>query len=323
MNSLLVVAGKELVDIRRNRFLALLLGFLVVAVTLSTVVAASAFRVSFAEYTAYVDALHRAGSSVVPAAPQLFALQLTRGGLEYVELIGALFAIVMGYGVVAKERQRATAALLFSRPLGRFTVGGGKILALAAAWLFAVAVIFVVIAGVLLVVGNAPLQPADLGRLALVAAVSWVYLLLWSCVAMGLASLSSKLSTGLVIALVLWLLVVLILPQIGDTMDPDNQVPGGLFKSLQIAKADETAVLSHFAGFDAVRNGLEVSSVTKHFERAVFSYTGIKEIYNQQPLGQVWMATAVNFFALMATAGAAIAFAVRSTTRNTFLRRKS
>lgn len=323
MNNLLVVAGKELVDVRRNRFLGVLLGFLVVAATLSTIVAASAFRVSLAEYSAYVEALRASGSSVVPAAPQLFALQLTRGGIEYIELIGALFAIVLGYGMVAKERQRATAGLIFSRPVSRFTVAGGKILALAVTWLVAVAAIFVVLSGVLLLVGNASLQPADIGRLALGAAVSWVYLMLWSCLAMGLASLSRKLSTGLVIALVLWLVVVLILPQVGDTMDPDNQVPGGLFKSLQIAKADETAVLANFAGFDAIRNGLEVSSVTKHFERAIFAYLGIKDKYNQQPLGLVWSATAVNFFALMATAGAAIAFAARSTTRNTMLRRQS
>jgi len=34
MSDLLVVAGKELVDLRRNRFLAVLVAFLVIAVTL-------------------------------------------------------------------------------------------------------------------------------------------------------------------------------------------------------------------------------------------------------------------------------------------------
>ena len=34
------------------------------------------------------------------------------------------------------------------------------------------------------------------------------------------------------VALGIWLVVVLILPQIGDTLDADNQLPGGLFAAL-------------------------------------------------------------------------------------------
>jgi ABC-2 type transport system permease protein len=319
MNDLLVVARKELLDIRRNRFLAVLLAFLVVAVILSTVVAATAFRVSLADYQAYLEALRRSGSSVEAAPPRLFPLQLLRGGIEYVELMGALFAVVLGYGMVAKERQRGTTELLFSRPVGRYAVSGGKILALAVSWLVAVVVLFVVVSGVVLAVGNASLALVDVERLASAAMACWLYLLLWSCVAMTLASLGRRPLTGLLASLVVWLAVVLIIPQVGDTMDPDNQIPGGLFRSLQIAKDDEYAVLAHFAAFDAVRNGLEVSSVTKHFERATFAYLGIKETYNQQPLGTVWSATLVNILALtVATAGAVVA-AAGTTSRGAML----
>lgn len=54
---------------------------------------------------------------------------------------------------------------------------------------------------------------------------------------MGLASTTRRLNTALIVALVLWLVVVLIVPQIGDTMDPDNQVPGGLFTRFRTACA--------------------------------------------------------------------------------------
>jgi len=323
MNDLLVVARKELVDLRRNRFLAVLLLFLVVAVILSTIVAASAFRVSLADYRAYVEALRQSGSTVTAAAPRLFPLQLLRGGVEYIELIGALFAVVVGYGMVAKERQRGTTELMFSRPIGRFAVAGGKILALAVTWLVAMAVIFLVVTGLVLVVGNASLGAVDAGRLALAAVACWLYLLLWSCVAMALASIGRRPITGLLAAMVIWLGVVLILPQIGDTMDPDNQVPGGLFRSLQIAQQDELTVMAHFAGFDSVRNGIEVSSVTKHFERAAFSYLGINDEYNQQPIGVVWSATFVNILALTVATAAAVLVAAGTTTRRAMLRRPS
>jgi len=87
------------------------------------------------------------------------------------------------------------------------------------------------------------------------------------------------------------LAMLLIIPQIGETMDPDNQVPGGLFATLQIQKPDELKVLANFAAFDGIRNGLEVSSITKHFERRSFAFLGIKDKYNLQPLGIVWADT--------------------------------
>ena len=323
MTSLTTVARKELLDIRRNRFLGALLLFMLAVVIASVVVAAAQFRVTADQYRAYVDALRQSGSTAIPMAQQLFPLRLLRGGVEYLELIGALFAIVIGYGMIAKERHRATAELLFSRPISRYAVGGGKILALAVLWLAAVGCIFGAVVGALAIVGGAPLSQLDLLRLLIAAVATWGYLLLWSCLAMGLASSTRHLNTGLIAALVLWLVVVLVIPQIGDTMDPDNQVPGGLFKSLQIAKADETAVLAHFASFDVIRNGIEVSSVTKHFERLTFAFLGIKDQFNGMAPGAVAFQTLVNSLAVSLAALAAVGFAAFTTTRNRLLRRQS
>lgn len=138
---------------------------------------------------------------------------------------------------------------------------------------------------------------------------------------MGLASLNRELGISLVISIVLWLSVVLILPQIGDTMDPDNQVPGGLFYSLQIDKKNELAVLANFAGFDRVRNGIEVSSITKHYERSAFAYLGIKDKFNQKPVGFAFIGTLPNLLSLIFGAMGVILFAILSTTRKKLLRR--
>ena len=248
--------------------------FILVAVTLSVVVGAEGFRVKSEDYLAYVEALRQQGSDTVPAPPQLFPLRLVRGSIEYLELIGALFAIVVGYGMIAREKHRRTMELLLSRPINqlrdrrwqahgrRDDVARGRERCLRGRHRRPPA-------------GRtrAP-ECAGRGKLLICAGAAWVYLVMWSAVAMGLASVTRFLSTGLVAALVLWLVVVLIIPQIGDTMDPDNQVPGGLFRSLQIAPADELVVMADFADFDTVRNGLEVSSITKHYERLSFAIPG-------------------------------------------------
>lgn len=321
MNSTLVIMRKELLDIRRNKFLLLLLSFILVAVLVSILVSALDFRVKIEAYNNYVAALHQAGSKTLPAPPQLFPLQLLRGSIEYLEILGALFAIVLGYGMVAKEKQKATLGLIFTRPVGRYEFAMGKLLALAFAWLVAVIAIFTLVTAVVAIVGSSPLHAIDIYRLLISAALSWIYLLLWSALAMGLASFTRELGISLVAAIVLWLSVVLILPQIGDTMDPDNQVPGGLFNSLQISKKNELAVLANFAGFDKVRNGIEVSSITKHYERSTFAYLGIKDKFNQKPISFALVGTLPNLLSLIFGSFGVILFAILTTTRKKLLRR--
>ena len=126
MTSALVIARKELLDLRRNRFLLAILGFVLVAVVISVVVSATQFGAKLDAYNAYLDALRAAGNTTTPAAPQLFPLQLLRGSIEYLEILGALFAIVMGYGMIAKEKQRATLQLIYSRPDRPLLPAGGQ-----------------------------------------------------------------------------------------------------------------------------------------------------------------------------------------------------
>jgi ABC-2 type transport system permease protein len=175
----------------------------------------------------------------------------------------------------------------------------------------------------ILVIGNAPLQGIDLVRILIAAVVAWVYLVFWSSLAIGITALSPRLSTGLIVSIVVWLAFVLIIPQIGDTMDPDNQVPGGLFATLQIQKPDELKVLANFAAFDGIRNGLEISSITKHFERLSFAFLGIKDKYNQLPLGLVWADMWGYAITLAAATLASVTFAVGATTRRNLQRKIS
>lgn len=323
MTSAMTVARKELLDLRRSRLLALLLTFLVIAAVVSVLVQAAQFRVTAQQYQQYVAALQAAGGQTAPAAAQLFPLQLLRGSIEYVEIIGALFAIVVGYGTVAKEKQRATSELLFTRPIRRHTVAAGKVLALAVAWLATVAGLTTALALTLIVAGHATLTSTDLVRLAIGAVASWIYLVLWSALAMAMASAAREPTGGLVAVLVLWLVVVLVLPQVGDTMDPDNQVPGGLFLSLHVPKGAEHAVMAHFSGYETARNTIEVTSVTKHYERLTFAVLGIKDTFNQLPVAQVLTRTLPNLLTLTGAGALCTALAMLTTTRRSLLRRQS
>ena len=270
----------------RSRVLALLILSMVLITAGSIVIAAYDFKAELAGYKAYLNQVKATGVAVT-AAPQLFPLQLLRGTIEYVQIIGAVIAIGLGYLSVARERTGNTLRLISTRPVRTRDLFFGRLLgsgALIATILAATAVISVVLIGT---AGGQWLNGAELVRLAITFAAATLYMLMFYALGFWATARSKALANGLVVAMVIWLSVVLIVPQIGDTMDPDNQVPGGLFAALQVKKPDEKKVLAHFKTYENLRNGLEETSLTKHFERGSFAVTGIKVKYNGSSLGTI------------------------------------
>ena len=52
-------------------------------------------------------------------------------------------------------------------------------------------------------------------------------------------------------------------------------------------KAEQDRIKVGYAAFETIRNGIEVSSITKHFERFSFAVLGIKDTYTGKPLGAI------------------------------------
>jgi ABC-2 type transport system permease protein len=315
MNSVKVFAAKELLDLRRNRVVWILAACLSIAVLVSVVVASLAYRTQVTDYRAYVDALAASGSAVVPAAPQLYPLTLLRGAIEYLEIIGALFAVVVGYATIAREKSRGTMLLILTRAGGAKVFIAGKLVGLGVFWALLSIGLILVSALSLALVGSAGLGASAWGRLGIAAVAAWLYLMFWTALAAGVTAFLKRPSTALVLMLGVWLLVVLVIPQIGDTMDPDNQVPGGLFAALAIQKSDEVAVLAHFSTYESIRNALEASSIEKLYERITFAFLGIKDKYNQQPAALIWPAMQRYTWTVLVLVAGSFAFALTAATR--------
>ena len=299
MTSIFVIARKEIQDARRSRQIIILISFLAVAILLSVWVASASFGIKMNEYNAYLAALSPQLKSQALARPQLFPLTLLRSGIEYLEIIGALFAFIIGFTSISRERSRGTSLLLLSRPIRKQEIIAGKILGLSVIWAGVLASVFITCVGAILLIGHGQLHLIDYMRLLIAFIGAGVYLLFWSTFAVAITSRMREFSSAILVGITSWLIVVLVLPQIGDTMDPDNQIPGGLFGSLGIIKSNEISILSHFHTFDVIRNGIEVTSITKLFERVAFAFLGIKDKYNQLPLSNVARALGSSIIAIL------------------------
>lgn len=288
MNTILVIARKEYRDAWREKLIIILVGCLALLVVTSVVVASQRIGIDVKAYQQAVVALQASGQTSVLTAPSFAPLQMLRSSIEYLEIIGAVLAIVLGYISIARERTSGALKLVLSREVTRRSFIMGKLLGNLA--ILATVVFGFCLFAYLSIWGIAGLQLSgnEIVKLSIAGALSILYLIIFYCLAAILAIRAKSLTTAFTVALVFWVGFVLILPQIGDTMDVDNQVPGGFFASLNLPKAAEKSVLTHFTAYETFRNATEVSSPTKHYERASFAFLGIKDVYNGKSLSEIW-----------------------------------
>lgn len=282
------IAAKDMQDAIRDRFILIVTAFLGVAALVALLSGADALRNDVATYELAKTTLLSIGKSVDGLkAPEFYPLRLLRGAIEQIEIIGAAIAILIGYRAAASERGRQTLALILTRPLHNWQFVAGKILAGVALLGAGLALVLGGLAVVLHLTSGVGLVADDLARIAIVWAVAVVYTSSFFMLGFLLTLHMKQASHALLAAFAVWLLLVLIAPQIGDTLDPDNQVAGGVFAQLHIAKPDQTEIMKRFATFETLRNSIETASITKHFERFTFAILGIKATYAGLAIGPI------------------------------------
>lgn len=282
------IAAKDIADARRDRFILIVTGFIALAALTSLVTGAIALANDVTTYNDAKATLLALGKTLdTIAAPEFYPLKLLRGAIEQIEIIGAVLGILAGFRAAVSERGRQTLALIMTRPVQGWQFLAGKYVAglvLLSLGLFAV---FAAAALALQLTAGVGLGTGDLGRILIVWFAASAYVMVFYSLTFILTLWMKQPANALLVTFAVWLLVVLVAPQIGDTLDPDNQVAGGVFKQLQVPKDEQNRIKAGYAAFETIRNGIEAASITKHFERFSFAVLGIKDSYTGKPLGPI------------------------------------
>ncbi len=312
MNNFAIIAKKEFKDILRSRLFLVVLVLLLVLTAISVIVSSLVYNSQVSAYQANLEALKQLGKQPNGPPPELFPLNLLRGAVDYLEIVGAILGILLGCLTIAKEKKTQTLKLILTRPVRRSDILFGKMLGNALFIGIVLVCVGVFIFFSLVFVAGATLTVTEVVKLLLVLIISWLYIMAFFSLATFISLSTKTLSIALIIAFTIWLIFALILPQIGDTMDPDNQVPGGFFASIHFNKQQEKQVLANFSFYEHARDFVEQLSVTKHYERTSFALFGIKPEFNGASvptiLSQEWfdLLVVVLFFAVGTYAGYAI-----------------
>ena len=303
---ILTLARHEYRSAVRSKILIVLLGILVTVTAVSVYIASVDYADKLADYQAYVDAATTSGLDRIAPSP-LAALSLLRGAFEYLEIIGAVIAITLGYLTVSRERANRTLPLIRSRPVTSGELAAGSLLGALGVIITLITVTAIV--GVVCVgtIGHDWINATQALKLVLAYVASIAYMGAFYCLGAIATAKSRVAANGLMIALGFWLIVVLVLPQIGDTMDADNQIPGGLFKALGLGHDGEVQILTHFMTYERIRTWTEEASLAKHYERFSFAMSDVKERYRPYDLGWLLRQTRNDIGWLIAYAGVLVA----------------
>lgn len=141
------------------------------------------------------------------------------GSIDYlfvVQFIFSLFALLLSFDTITREKERGTLRVILSNPFGRAVLASGKLLGgyivLAIPLLVAFLIGFVALAAS----GVNVFSGEFLGRAGWILASSFIYIAVFFVLGLLVSSVTSSTYAALVISLSLWLITVLVLPRAGS-----------------------------------------------------------------------------------------------------------
>lgn len=270
------IAKKEIKDAFKNKLFLIILFMLLALTIVSIVLGSYQVKIAVGNYNSSIEFLKSLGKTELPPMPNLNPISASKGFANYIGMVGALLAIVLGNTAISKEHKNGTLRLILSRGVFRDTFMNGKLMGNLAILAGITVVTGIITFASLLAFGDVSLSSAEVVRMLLFFLMSFLYMVFFLVLSMGLASISSKGSRALLVTVIVWLILSFVFPQIGDTMDMDNQLPGGFFTQMGMTRDQEHQVLQKFKFYENLRNGIEEMSPTKHYERISYALLNVK-----------------------------------------------
>jgi len=224
MHTILVIARREWQAAFRNRlFLIIAVLFLALSI-LSVYIGSTTKHAEMRLYNDTITSLTAQGKTVLPPKPEINTLSILANLTEYVSIVGAILAVILGYNTLIEEKESGGLKLILSRPVYRDRLLTGKLLGNAAVIGALLGMVFVFNMTLLVAVRGVWPTEGEVFRLAAFIGLSFVYMAIFLTVAMLLSIRMKSSANVFLVALVLWMLVSFVIPQMADTQMSNSTV---------------------------------------------------------------------------------------------------
>jgi ABC-2 type transport system permease protein len=224
MNTILTIARKEIRAAFRNRmFVTITILFLALSM-LSVYIGSTTKRAEMRLYNETVAMLTAQGVTALPDAPEIHTLTILSNLTEYVAIVGAILAVVLGYNTLTEEKETGGLRLILSRPVYRDTLLTGKLLGNSA--IIAILLVAVLFFNLILLVaiGGIWPTPGEVARLSMFVVMAFAYMVIFLAVSMLLSIHMKSSASVFLVSLVLWMAVSFVIPQMAETQMANSTV---------------------------------------------------------------------------------------------------
>jgi len=224
MDTVLIIARKEFRSVFRNRlFLTTALLFLAMSI-LSVYIGSTTKHAEMRLYQEIVEKLTAQGDTALPSPPEIYRLTILSNLSEYVSIIGAILAVILGYNSLIEEKESGGLKLLLSRPVYRDRLLTGKLLGGAAVIGLLLALAFLFNLLLLVLVGGVFPTAGEVGRLLAFIVMAFAYMMIFFTFAMLLSVKLRSAPQVFLISLMLWMIVSFVIPQMAETQMANSTV---------------------------------------------------------------------------------------------------
>ncbi len=232
MKTALIIARKEFRAAFRNRlFLTITFLFLGLSI-LSVYIGSTTKRAEMRIYNETITTLQAQDVTTLPAAPEIRTLTILANLIEYVSMVGAILAVILGYNTLIDEKESGGLKLILSRPVFRDQLITGKLLGNAAVIAVLLGLIFIFNLVLLVLVGGILPTAGEVARLFAFMLMAFSYMLIFLSLAMLLSIRMNNSATVFLIALVVWTVFSFVVPQMAETLMSNSSVVNGISGSV-------------------------------------------------------------------------------------------
>lgn len=224
MSAVWTISRKEMrAAFRNSMFLTITALFLGLSV-LSAYIGSTTKHAEMRIYDETVAKLTSQGVTQLPPVPDIHTLTMLGNLTEYVAIVGAILAVMLGYSALTQERESGGLQLILTRPVFRDQLITGKLLGNGLVIALLLGIVFVFNVALLAVVGHTFPATGEVLRIALFLVLAFVYMMVFLIISMLLSINMKSAASVFLVSLVIWMASAFVLPQMGQTLMANSTV---------------------------------------------------------------------------------------------------
>ena len=222
-NIIITIARKELSSLWRERIFLYAVGIFITMSILSTLIGWSSQHTVITVYE-YASWLIRSLGQIPPVLQLQWdnSLLIVKNMIIYNSLIATLVAIIMGYYIGMSDRIAHVTKLIFTRPIVRYQIFFWKIGALFSSLLILTILSYcITLISLFLFWGISWVSIFQIGWFY---GLSLIYILGFWFAGIWLSFLARDGGSALLYALILWIIIIFVLPEVSSALSPTNSL---------------------------------------------------------------------------------------------------